>query len=57
MREADPALGLAEARARAHACFGLINSTPHSARLPEPEMRAMLTNMAVRALGLVQATA
>jgi AcrR family transcriptional regulator len=57
MREADPVLGLAEARARAHACFGLINSTPHSARLPEPEMRAMLTNMAVRALGLVQATA
>lgn len=53
MREADPALGTAEARARAHACFGLINSTPHSARLPEPEMRAMLANMAVRALGLV----
>jgi AcrR family transcriptional regulator len=53
MREADPGLGPAEARARAHACFGLINSTPHSARLPEPEMRAMLANMAVRALGLV----
>jgi AcrR family transcriptional regulator len=56
MREADPGLGAAEARARAHACFGLINSTPHSARLPEPEMRAMLTNMAVRALGLVTPT-
>ena len=53
MREAEPGLGLAEARARAHACFGLINSTPHSARLPEPEMRAMLTSMAIRALGVV----
>ena len=53
MREAEPGLGLAEGRARAHACFGLINSTPHSARLPEPEMRAMLTNMALRALGVV----
>ena len=57
MREADPCLGPAEARARAHACFGLINSTPPSARLPEPEMRAMQTNMAVRALGLVTASA
>ena len=56
MREADPGLGPAEARARAHACFGLINSTPHSARLPEPEMREMLKNMAVRALGLVITT-
>jgi AcrR family transcriptional regulator len=56
MREADADLGAAEARARAHACFGLINSTPHSARLPEPEMRAMLTNMAVRALGVVTPT-
>ena len=53
MREADRALSPAEARARAHACFGLINSTPHSARLPEPEMRAMLTSMAIRALGVV----
>ena len=26
----------------AHAAFGLINSTPHSAVLPEAEMRAML---------------
>ena len=39
-------------RAMAHAAFGLINSTPHSARLPEPEMGAMLEQMAVGALGL-----
>ena len=36
----------------AHATFGLINSTPHSARLPEPEMAPMLEQMAVGALGL-----
>jgi AcrR family transcriptional regulator len=52
LREAAPGLSGAEARARAHACFGLINSTPHSAMLPEPEMRAMLTEMAAGALGL-----
>ena len=34
----------------AHATFGLINSTPHSAVLPEPEMGAMLEGMAARAL-------
>ncbi len=36
----------------AHATFGLINSTPHSAVLPEDEMRAMLTTMATAALGV-----
>ncbi|MEO5710606.1 MAG: TetR/AcrR family transcriptional regulator [Nocardioidaceae bacterium] len=45
-------LDLDRARAMAHAAFGLINSTPHSARLPEPEMSAMLEQMAVGALGL-----
>ncbi|WP_281390797.1 hypothetical protein [Nocardioides mesophilus] len=40
------------ARARAHACFGLLNSTPDSAMLPEPQMRAMLEEMALGALGL-----
>ncbi len=39
-------------RAMAHAAFGLINSTPHSALLPEPEMRALLTRMALDALGV-----
>jgi AcrR family transcriptional regulator len=40
------------ARATAHAAFGLINSTPHSAMLAEPQMRRLLEEMALRALGL-----
>ena len=37
-------------RARAHAVFGLINSTPHSAgRLDRPAMAALLTAMALAA--------
>jgi hypothetical protein len=36
----------------AHAAFGLINSTPHSAFLSEPEMSALLAGMASSALGL-----
>jgi AcrR family transcriptional regulator len=47
-----PDLGPREARATAHATFGMINSTPHSAMLPEPEMRALLRDMAARALRL-----
>jgi AcrR family transcriptional regulator len=40
----------AACRARAHAVFGLINSTPHSAgRLARPAMAALLTEMAVAA--------
>ena len=35
-----------------HATFGLLNSTPHSAFLPEDEMRGLLHDMAARALGL-----
>ena len=42
-----PAADAATCRARAHAVFGLINSTPHSAgRLPRPAMAALLTDMA-----------
>ncbi len=41
-----------EARARAHAVFGLINSTPHSALLPRAQMAAVLRAMASSALGL-----
>jgi hypothetical protein len=52
MQEATPGLRRAEARARAHAIFGLINSTPHSAVLPEGQMHTLLTSMALRALGL-----
>ena len=52
LREVHPDLTTKRARAMAHAAFGLINSTPHSARLPEPEMSEMLERMAVGALGL-----
>lgn len=38
------------ARAMAHAAFGLINSTPHSALLPEDQMHPMLVRMALGAL-------
>ena len=34
----------------AHATFGMLNSTPHSAMLPEPEMASVLEGMALRAL-------
>ena len=40
------------ARVMAHATFGLLNSTPHSAILPDPEMTTLLEAMAARALGL-----
>jgi AcrR family transcriptional regulator len=39
------------ARAMAHAVFGLLNSTPHSALLSEAEMRSVLEQMALGALG------
>ncbi len=52
LRELHPDLTPREARARAHACFGLLNSTPHSAMLPEAEMTGMLTEMACQALGV-----
>ena len=42
-----PAADAAACRARAHAVFGLINSTPHSAgRLSRPAMAALLGEMA-----------
>lgn len=46
------AVGGDEARARsaAHATFGLINSTPHSARLQPAEMADLLRQMALAAL-------
>jgi AcrR family transcriptional regulator len=52
LREVHPGLGAKDARARAHAAFGLLNSTPHSAMLPEDRMRVMLEQMALAALGL-----
>ena len=51
LRQLDPGLDLPTARATAHAAFGLLNSTPHSALLPDEQMRAVLTRMALGALG------
>ena len=50
LRRRDPHLGLDHARAMAHAAFGLINSTPHSSRLPVAAMRDLLAQMALRSL-------
>ncbi|GGO88267.1 TetR family transcriptional regulator [Nocardioides phosphati] len=52
LRAAHPALRPVEARARVHAAFGLLNSTPHSALLPDEAMRATLREMALGALGV-----
>ena len=43
-------LDLPTARSMAHAAFGLINSTPHSALLPDGAMRELLSRMALGAL-------
>ena len=43
-----------EARAAAQATFGLINSTPHSARLSRPDMAHLLQGMALAALAITQ---
>ena len=45
-----PELDHGTARAAVQATFGLINSTPHSARIKPAEMRALLTEMAHRSL-------
>jgi len=52
LREVHGELRLDSARAMAHAAFGLINSTPHSALLPDARMRELLTRMAGSALGI-----
>ena len=52
LREVHPGLRPDSARAMAHAAFGLINSTPHSALLPDVRMRELLTKMAGAALGI-----
>jgi len=52
LRQLDPTLEESSARVMAHATFGLINSTPHSA---DPralrKSRAVLRQMALSALG------
>ena len=40
------------ARAMAHAAFGMLNSTPHSAMLPDSQMRDLLESMTAKALGV-----
>ncbi len=52
LRGVQPELSQLEARARAHAAFGLLNSTPHSAFLPDEQMHGLLHEMALGALGL-----
>ena len=52
LRAIHPDLAPKPARASVHATFGLLNSTPHSAFLPPAEMRALLAEMAAKALGL-----
>ena len=45
-----PGLSADRGRAAVHATFGLINSTPYSARLSRPEMTSLLRDMARAAL-------
>ncbi len=45
-----PGTDAPHARSAAHAAFGLINSTPHSARIDRTAMAALLTRMATAAL-------
>ena len=52
LREVHADLPPDSARAMAHAAFGLLNSTPHSALLPDARMRELLTRMAHAALGI-----
>jgi AcrR family transcriptional regulator len=50
LRLLEPRRSRDQARAMAHAAFGLINSTPHSGLLPDGRMRPLLRTMALRAL-------
>ena len=50
LRSLHAGLTVDRARARVHAGFGLINSTPHSAVVSDAEMHEILTEMALRAL-------
>jgi AcrR family transcriptional regulator len=50
LRSLHQRLSADHARARVHAGFGLINSTPHSAVVSDAEMHEILREMAVHAL-------
>lgn len=49
LRRRTPALAHSTARATAHAIFGLLNSTPHSAQLDSDAMGNLLRGMALAA--------
>lgn len=50
LRTRRPRLDGHQALARVHAAFGLLNSTPHSAVLPDPQMREVLREMTLSSL-------
>ncbi|HET7689057.1 MAG TPA: TetR/AcrR family transcriptional regulator [Nocardioidaceae bacterium] len=50
LRALRPELSVEAAHARAHAAFGLLNSTPRISGLGEPELAVTLQEMALRAL-------
>ncbi|GAA3844671.1 TetR/AcrR family transcriptional regulator [Saccharothrix violaceirubra] len=50
IRRTAPEVDEPTARAAAHAVFGLINSTPHSAHLDRDQMASLLSGMALAAL-------
>jgi AcrR family transcriptional regulator len=50
LRSLHSSMSVDHARARVHAGFGLINSTPHSAVVSDGEMHQILSQMALRAL-------
>ena len=50
IQDAVPGVDEAHARSAAHAVFGLINSTPHSARIGQDQMTDLLHRMAMAAL-------
>jgi len=53
LQRVHPSVDEALLRIRAHATFGLLNSTPHSARASsKAAVRALLEEMALAALGL-----
>lgn len=52
LRMLHPGLKPAESKARIHAAFGLLNSTPHSSLVNDRALRQILVDMAVRALDL-----
>jgi AcrR family transcriptional regulator len=50
LRELDPALAEADARLAAHAAFGLLNSTPHSMKATEKQVRGARSRAVMRAM-------